>query len=270
MSAPCQAACSPWASEADVCSPCDDYSFPVGILDDCLAAATDVLYELSGRRWPGSCQDTVRPTLHSFLPGDWRWGDGARLRYGVGGDWSWPGWCNWVPEVYLGAYPVTSIVQVVIDGAVVDPATYRVDDYQTLVRINNPTTGVNDGWPCCQDMGANSAVGGDQGTFQVTFTYGTPPPQMGVRAAARLGCELALACAPESGPNCQLPERVTTVARQGVTAVILDPFAFLDKGKTGLYDVDLFLSAANPGGLNRRATATTTKSRRRRPRRAGT
>lgn len=266
VSPPKQGVCSPWASAADVCSPCDDYTFPEGLLTECIAAASDVLYELSGRRYAGTCEDTVRPTLHDFMFDHWRWGMGAEARYGID---SGPvlGWCNYVPEVLLGGYPVTGITEVLIDGAVVDPATYRVDDWRTLVRVTDPATNTNGGWPCCQDMASPAT---EQGTFEVTFTYGVMPPAMGVRAAARLGCELALACSPESGPECQLPERVTTVARQGVTAVILDPFAFLEQGRTGLYDVDLFLAAANPGGLNRRGTATSTRSRRTRPRRAGT
>ena len=36
---------------------------------------------------------------------------------------------------------------------------------------------------------------------------------------------------------------------------LLDPLDFLAEGKTGIYDVDLFISAVNPNGLMRRATA---------------
>ena len=61
MGAVCTSSCSVWASVDDVCSPCDDYSFPAGLLDDMLAVASDILFELSGRRFPGSCSDIVRP-----------------------------------------------------------------------------------------------------------------------------------------------------------------------------------------------------------------
>jgi hypothetical protein len=59
-----------------------------------------------------------------------------------------------------------------------------------------------------------------------------------------LACQLALACQPETQGKCQLPKRVTNVVRQGVSmAMVLDPMAFLDEGKTGIYEVDLFLAS---------------------------
>src|SRR3990167_2068070 len=61
MSSPCVSSCSVWASADDVCEPCSGYSFPAGLLDDMLAVASDILFELSGKRFPGSCSDIVRP-----------------------------------------------------------------------------------------------------------------------------------------------------------------------------------------------------------------
>ena len=52
----------------------------------------------------------------------------------------------------------------------------------------------------------------------------------------------------------KLPKRVTNVTRQGLSMVVLDPMDFLDDGKTGVYEVDLFLKAYNPAKLQRRAT----------------
>ena len=46
--------------------------------------------------------------------------------------------------------------------------------------------------------------------------------------------------------SARCPQRVTQVSRQGMSWTLLDPQDFLDKGRTGIYQVDLFLSTVNP------------------------
>ena len=46
--------------------------------------------------------------------------------------------------------------------------------------------------------------------------------------------------------SCSLPQRVTTVTRQGISWTILDPADFLDKGLSGVIPIDSWLSAVNP------------------------
>lgn len=256
-----------------MCSPCDDYDFPVGLLPDALQVATDVLFVLSGSRWSGVCDDVVRPqgTGSCELA---LWG---RAWYARTGRWPAP-WefpagygcgCGGVSEVSLGGWPIVDVSEVMLNGVVLPEANnWRVDDYATLVRIAD-ADGNRQVWPCWQRLDLAAT---EDDTWQVTYQYGTAPPAMGVRAAASLGCQLALSCSPETvgGGECRLPERVTSITRQGVTAVVLDPFSFLDNGRTGIYDVDLFLAAANPGGVTRRGTSTSPQSRARRARRVGT
>lgn len=257
MSEPRNATCEPWATVADVCSPCDDYDFDAGLLDDSLQAASDVLFKLTGHRWPGICTTTVRPLRAGFAPlYDPSYDDlarraqrglaAARSSFGI-----WRPYRRAADHVGLGVFPVTAITSVTVDGAVVDPATYRVDDWRWLVRTDGQT------WPTCPD------VVEDPDAFSVTVQYGRTPPQLGVMAAAELGCQLALACQPETVGDCRLPKRVTSITRQGVSMVVLDPFEFLDAGKTGLYTVDLFIRAYNPNGLQRRAAVLTPSSRQR-------
>jgi hypothetical protein len=50
----------------------------------------------------------------------------------------------------------------------------------------------------------------------------------------------------EGDDTCALPQRVTSVNRQGVSYTVLDNQDFIDELKTGLYAVDLFLKTANP------------------------
>lgn len=263
MSQPCPSTCSPWATTADVCSPCDDYAMDASLLEDALQIASDVLYALSGERFPGSCSDVVRPNA--------RWRDDGRAParsftggYGEGYGWMGrfgPGLCscNWgrgdygcnsVSEITLGGYPVTGIIAVKIDGVVLDTSRYRVDDYRYLVRLAD-ADGTNPGWPCCQDM---TKAATEDGTFEVEFSYGQMPPPAGVRAAAVLGCEIALSCQPETAGRCRLPARVTSVTRQGVSQNLVDPQDFLAEGLIGIFECDLFLRSYNPNKLTRRAS----------------
>ncbi len=281
--------CAPWATEADVCN--DSVEFEDGMLDRSLLAASDILYVLSGSRWPGTCQDTVRPVLRG-LTADY--GRPIRPSYPFGGPygfWSSGGLSSsgpntgfWmvnrsdrsggqiIPEITLGAYPLTGIVQILIDGAVlpaVDPLggfqNYRIDDDRWLVRLANPVSLRDDGWPGLNNMTLPST---EKNTWEVTYTYGLGPPPGGVRAAATLGYQLALSCSPKTAGACRLPSRVTNITRQGVTAILLDPMAFLAMSKTGLYEVDLWLESVNPGKL-RRSAHVTSPDIGRRVRRAG-
>jgi hypothetical protein len=85
----------------------------------------------------------------------------------------------------------------------------------------------------------------------VTYDYGVDMlPAVVLDAVNRLRSEWSLAA---SGKPCRLPERVTSVTRQGVSWTLLDPQDFLDDGRTGLYQVDLMLSSFNRGKARARA-----------------
>jgi hypothetical protein len=146
--------------------------------------------------------------------------------------------------VLLSGYPVQIITEVKIDGDVVAPSSYRLDEGRFLTRLDG------DHWPSCQDL---SLADTEEGTFSVSYGYGASPPEIGIKAAAQLACELYKAC---SGEACALPARVTRAVRQGVTyemnAFRFDPIA--KAWKTGLPLVDAFLNAYNPVGLLRRPT----------------
>ena len=251
MSGVCRSSCSPWAVEDDVCTPCDSiYDFPVGLLEDTLAVASDILFELSGRQFPGSCQETVRPcSQHASLDGapnrDVEYSAVYRYPSACSCQRSSSCTCSRIPSIRLGAYPITAIDEVLIDGVALPTTAYTVHDWRWLVRIDGETL------PCCQNMLLAST---EEDTFEVTYTYGSPPPPAGVMAAAELACQLALSCQPETLGECRLPSRVTNITRQGVSMVVLDPMSFLDNGRTGLYQTDLFIAAYNKHGLTRRAS----------------
>lgn len=85
----------------------------------------------------------------------------------------------------------------------------------------------------------------DNGIVRVKYrTLPNLPP-----GAARVTRKLALEFWKSgAGRPCSLPERITSVTRQDVTWITLDPLDFLDKGLTGIGSVDQWISAANLRG----------------------
>lgn len=252
--------CSPWATVADVCSPCDDYAFDEILLEDSLQLASDVLYNFTGRQWAGVCDDVVRPCGNRTTM---VWGRYA-VPVGTLATAALPlvGWCGCydsrtcgcrrLSEIRLPGFPVVAITEVKIDGQVVDPARYRLDDNRWLVWIPDPTdVEPRKAWPCCQRTDLPDT---EVGTFSIAYTFGSDPPIGGVRAAASLGCQLALSCQPETVGACRLPKRVTTITRQGISLAVLDPLTLFKDGLTGLSEVDLWVQSVFLGAKRRRAT----------------
>ena len=133
--------------------------------------------------------------------------------------------CTVTPEIGLPG-PVDSVSAVVVDGVTLDESAYRVDNRRWLVRQDGER------WPTCQDLGK---APGEEGTWSVTYRWGTPVPKGGTLAATVLACEMAKAAL---GRQCELPQRVQTVTREGVSMAILDSFDGLDRGRTGIWLVD--------------------------------
>lgn len=189
-----------------------------------ISAASETLYILSGRQYPGLCDVEIRPC-----------GDGCNCNFDDCG-------CNRLSRAFIG-YDVASIGEVDVAGVVLDPEDYRLES-PYIVRLDGGN------WPCCQNMAGQP---GDEDTFTVTALVGQAPSRIGIDAARALASELVRSCTP--GEACALPERVTSITRQGVSMAILDPLDFLTDGRTGIYAVDLFLSTVNPNGLTRRSRA---------------
>jgi hypothetical protein len=80
-------------------------------------------------------------------------------------------------------------------------------------------------------------------TFFVTYQQGLPVPSLLLRAAGELACEWARNCV---GAACRLPQRVTSIARQGVTISLADVNQLLENNLTGLQTVDQIIHMFNP------------------------
>lgn len=214
--------CSPWATLANM--PTDCAEMDVELATDMLLVASELLYEKSGRQFPGICTATVWPCaqrISGCFP-------------------SYPSRCTWGRSysiVTLGIQPIVDVSEVIVDGEVLSPTLYRIDNYRELVRLDN-ADGTSDVWPR------------DDETFRVTFTYGQNPPNLGMLAAASLACQLGLRFSGDE--ECKLPDNVQSISRQGVTMTLINEFNSVQK--LGIAEVGLFLDTYNPQGLRRRAS----------------
>jgi hypothetical protein len=259
MAAPDGRPCLPWADDLDECCQAGGAcrgSIPDGYdPDDVLDFATYVVWALSGRRF-GLCSTTVRPCTRKCI-------DQMALTGWL--EWTWPfpsvpvrdsvgRWinlscgcrtsctCLGTAEFQIPRGPVASIDRIKVDGVVLTGGIdYRLDNHRRLVRLGGEQ------WPLTQNLLADDS---QPGTWSIAWTYGRRPPTAGVKAVQSMACELAKACV---GGPCSLPRRVTNITRQGTSLTLLDPMDFIDKGRTGITEVDLFLVAANPDKLKTRA-----------------
>lgn len=258
--------CDPWLDGSDVAVCCDiDEASDPTVLDGAAAIASEILFQLSLRRFPGICERTVRPCRTGcgcpwqiLSRGHIIWNPaGLDPLYGFGyGFWSCDGdacGCRPLSRVLLAGY-VQEIVEIVVDGDVVDPNTYRVDQHRWLARVREHESDPWPHWPGCQDLTLPET---EDGTWAVTYTYGAEVPQAGVMAAAELACEIYKQC---NNEPCKLPKGTTRIARQGIVAEkpAFASWAFEKGGRSlprgwhsGMPSVDAFLSAYNPSGLTR-------------------
>lgn len=169
--------------------------------------------------------------------------------------------CYHTPTLTLPG-PVSGVEQIVIGGDVLPPSAYRVDNWRYLTRTDGGD------WPTCQDLTAPSGpaepqitdidpISGTAGTtvtvtgsgfqdvprddtFEITYLRGREVPLHGQVAAGMLACELAKdACGDKS---CRLPRRVSSIDRQG-TSIVFDDFNDLDRGRTGIWVIDSWISS---------------------------
>lgn len=232
------------------------------IINQAKRVAVQVLHSFSGRQF-GLCLRTVRPCRddcrdNGSVPVAWV--DGQLRPTLEGGVWYNRGacgtcgpsgcGCSALCEVTLPG-PVQEIVEVKLNGIVIDPSEYRVDNYSKLVHL---TTDNNACWPKCQDLSKPDSA---DNTFSVKYRVGKPVPEGGRWAAGKLACELAKACLPGTG-DCLLPDNVKTISREGVT-MELGPFIIggadgkIEFGRTGVPEVDMWLMAVNPHKVRSRS-----------------
>lgn len=216
--------------------------------------AVAVLWALSGRQF-GVCPVIARPCrqpsdVPMYLGTDPQYGAMWTASYGAPWLPVWDGanWrnvacgcgsrCNWVAPnvVHLVAagQPIQAVTEVVIAGDVL-PDTEYVLEGDLLYRIGTD-------WPV-QDL---TQPLDQPGTWSVTYTRGNPPPPGTAKLVGQLAAEFLAAC---NGGKCRLPRRVKSVTRQGVSYDMVDPTDIYASGKTGIPEIDLWLTAVNPARI---------------------
>lgn len=244
--------CSLWFDPAEVTD--DDAVCHPDLSEDgqqtAAKIASDVLYVLTNRQWPGVCPRVVRPAFQYGPAGvpcwTWWWGPDPDPRFPFG--WASPfrpvaGARVRASTVLRLPGPVSSVTEVKIDGAVLDPSAYQLQGTYTLIRVDG------DNWPVGQDWDRtpDDPADGDVPAWQVAYDWGADPPDGAQAAAEALYCQVAAGMV--GSDDCRLlwGARLTTVNRRGVSVSYESLTAYLKDGFTGVDEVDLWINAARGG-----------------------
>lgn len=203
--------CDDWCTTEEVtrCHPeVDTDTLPFSI-----TYASDILYRLSRKRWPGLCERTRSVCLECS----------CRRR---------PCACARRDRIDLaGSWAIAAVLDVTVDGvSLVGGTDWTLLGNRWLVRLGGYR------WPTATDDT-------DPGAFTVHYLTGAMPPEGGRMAAAAFAAEVAMACTP--GADCQIPQHVTQISREGVSYTILDSLRIFSEGRTGVSLTDLWLAAVN-------------------------
>ncbi len=126
-----------------------------------------------------------------------------------------------------------AIEEVTINGEVVPPEAYRLDNGTRLVRIDGGD------WPLCQDM---NAPAGEQGSFVVRYYSGAIADRTVLFAVGVLAGEWIKSLTGDL--TCRLPAGTTTIERQGLS-IELQANLFVE-GSVGIPEVDAVVARFNP------------------------
>jgi hypothetical protein len=239
-----------WPVNLTCCPGWADYS--LAVQTNAMAWAVQILDSLTGRRF-AQCARSWRPcgpkcggpagylsfpvnsgsTTSAGMPWMVPWIDnGVWRNCGCNGGCT----CRARCEVPFPT-PVAQVVEVTIDGLILDPTAYRLDLYRgipVLVRTDGEC------WPECQDMDAEAD---EEGSFVIVYQPGELVPLAGQIAAGLLACEFAKLCV---GADCALPQQLASLSRNGVEVQVVDPASLLENGLTGIAQVDLWIRSVNP------------------------
>jgi hypothetical protein len=219
-----------WVTPEELGAPYADSEFAY----EACKSASGLLWSMSGRKYSGITTVTERYVCQNRI---FRYGastntyqavllDGAV--FNIPADEFEGGVVDGLsPEsrIRLRGRPVTKIHMIRRrDGVVLDPSAYYLVDHSTV----QASTGIP--WTPCN--------------LEITYSYGTYAPTMGRMAARTLAIEFVKLF--EGSDDCALPQRVTSIARQGVSYTLLDNQDFIEEMRTGIYMVDLFLKSTNP------------------------
>ena len=262
----------PWEVEVDcglvanVASCCEDTGLDQPAQDPAEQAQRDAAFSMAREALNlltaglvANCPVVVRPCSPGCcVESEWALWSGLRWTPRIVGPGLWinacgcddPCGCTRKNGLDLGE-PIAEVLNVSVDGTVLDPADYALVDYRWLYRLGP----VKD-WPTVQDL---DLMPTEPGTFAVQMRPGYPLGTAGERALGRLVCEYLKAVC---GKKCSLPKNVVQIVRQGVTMEMRT--GLFPENSTGIDEVDLYVASLNPYGLKTVPTVTSPDVSRRR------
>jgi hypothetical protein len=200
---------------------------------EAVKAASYLMWALSGRKYTGVTTVTERYVRFAPLINTRLLQEAAILNSRVNKALQLvEPWVSAETRIRLRGQPVAKVETVRnVGGGIVNPDSYFLVDHSTI-----------------QFSDGALIVPAD---IEISYTYGTEPPVLGKMAARRIAQEFVRLW--EGDEECALPQRVTSVTRQGVTYTVLDSQDFLEEMRLGIYEVDLFLKTVNPNRAQKRS-----------------
>lgn len=214
---------TPWITAAETAFPESPYA------QTAVEYATFVLYKLTAEKYPGISRTTesyVAESRGSSHADPVSTGALHNIqRIGV------PTSIQYPQRLYLRGTPAHEVFSVHYGETLLDDSEYILFNKRFL-KLSN---------------GAIWNYACDQRGITVDYSYGMLPPQAGILAATTLANELLILMGEGSDMNqCRIPERVRSVSREGISFDMIDPQEFMDDGRTGIWEIDLFIRTANP------------------------
>lgn len=244
----CGDACWPEPYVCDECCNLDMDQIDPYLREMAASWAANFLYVATGRQY-GGCPRTYRPCREKCGPvqnccGGYS-GSGVSRPFKLPYSTDWVNitcgtcrkgcQCSEVSEVRLP--DVGAVLNVRIDGVDYDPCgMVAVYDKTRVVRTDGGQ------WPICQELGRIDGPG----TWSITVLEGRCVPDGAALITGMLMCEFIKSCLHRD--DCQLPRRIQTLTRQGVTLGFNDSFENLGIMRTGIWEIDAWIEQGRYAG----------------------
>lgn len=209
------AVCTPWITIDDLSCQPEIEGISPEVIDLTITGVIEWLDDMTCGQFPGSCITLIRPVL----------GCGHAVTCGCSRRRELIDLTQWVTG------PVTEIVEVLVNGEVVDPGHYALVNQRFIAGME-----ADDGstalipWPSQNTRRHEGAPG----TWSIQVEHGPPPPNVLVLAAAELTCQMLKKW---KGLDCDLPDDTSSITRSGVTISL----TARQRGRVGLRSVDSVL-----------------------------
>lgn len=210
-----------------VLDPDEDEAVGLAMLD----MASDMLCLLSGMRVHGICTKTVRPIARGDI--------GCWPAPGMGASSGWSAEYGGLDVIPLRG-PNPQVIEVMIDGVVLDPSEYGLIDGNMLYRTSRAF------WPRYTDLTVSPYA---NHSFQFTFRFGHASDPLTVNATVELALELTLDAIGRATGNLPNGVGVTSLNVQGVGLTLRDRAEALRESDQQLAAVARFLGVYAPGGM---------------------